>query len=363
MADGYSRTSGRTGICLAAAEAEIPHLISGIANAYFDSIPLVVITGKSSPAPHKRNRKIRHTEFHENDIINMVKSVTKWSCIVERLDDLPEILYKAFALAKSGRNGPVLVDIPFDIQAGLSEFKKNNFKFEPSVQNISYNKMYDFIKLIKASQSPIVVAGGGLLSSNASKEFSAFIEKTHLPVVTSLMGLGSFDMTNSLSVGCLGTFGTPWANKSINSSDLVISFGSRLDKWQLGSELPQFSESRKIVQIDIDKHSLGSKFKPTLMINCDIKLFLEKINLFIAGETFERNEEWLNIIARYRNTFSLEKEYSLVSPYEKVRPQYIIKKISELASPDDIVTADVGESQKWTALFFSYRKPHNVRHI
>jgi acetolactate synthase-1/2/3 large subunit len=362
MADAYARTTGEVGVCMATVGPGATNLITGIANAYCDSIPIVAITGQTGTGSLKKEKKIRQLGFQEIDIVSVVKPITKWSYMIEDVNEIEKVMDKAFRIAKSGRPGPVLIDIPIDIQRTEMDEKELNYNEEIDEVNnkriINKEKIDLLIEQLNRSKRPVIIAGGGVILSNAQKELDILSKRLVIPVADTLMGQGSFNQDSELSLEFMGCYGSRACNKAIAEADLIIGLGNRFDVRSIGSELDSFQKDKYIVHIDIDEHELNNRVKVDLDINNDVKEVLKYINskseqINISNGT----KEWITHIKYLKDKFSLEKDYALETNYEKVRPQYIINKISELTDGKAIITSDVGQNQMWTAQFYKFKYP------
>ncbi|MEW5920310.1 MAG: biosynthetic-type acetolactate synthase large subunit [Bacillota bacterium] len=360
MADAYARATGEVGVCMATVGPGATNLISGIATAYFDSIPMVAITGQVGTAFIKGNKGTRQIGFQEADIVNMVKPVTKWAYTVKKAQNIGQVIDKAFKTAKSGRPGPVLIDLPMDVQRAMIEevdiLAWEDLKIKKT--RIERSKIKTIIQQIKDTKKPVIIAGGGVILSNASNELKNFSKKLSIPVANTLMGLGSFDQQDDLFLGFMGCYGSRYCNKIIAEADFILALGNRFAIRAIGTESKNFSKNKYIVHIDIDRAEINNRVKVNLPLNCDVKEALKLLNEAVEMEKISfSNKEWLSHIKEYKEKYSLENEYGLAGSYAKVRPQCIISKISEITGGNTIVTTDVGQHQMWTAQFFKYRYP------
>ncbi|MBU1290333.1 acetolactate synthase large subunit, partial [bacterium] len=273
-ADGYARATGKVGVCIATSGPGATNLVTGLANAHLDSIPLVAFTGQVS------TNLIGTDAFQEVDISGITLPITKNSYVARDVKDLARIVQEAFYIARTGRPGPVLIDFPKDIQLAQTEFK-----YPESVSLNGYKPTFSGnVKQIKAAaqeiknaKKPVIYAGGGVISSNASSELRDLALKTNIPVTTTLMGLGSFPETHSLSLGMLGMHGTPCANYAVSAADLIIGLGVRFDD-RITGKLDEFALKAKIIHIDIDPAEVGKNILVDIPIIGDIKNILEKLN-------------------------------------------------------------------------------------
>ncbi|GAB6173408.1 biosynthetic-type acetolactate synthase large subunit [Paradesulfitobacterium aromaticivorans] len=362
MADAYSRVSGETSVCMATLGPGASNLITGIANAYFDSIPVVVITGQVGLDSYKGYKDTRQLGFQEMDIVSMATPVTKWSYLIKKPEDVSWVIDRAFQLANEGRPGPVLIDVPMNIQrANLNEEDLlegiiNNI----GTRRIEQSKIEILVKQINQAEKPVIISGGGVVLSKAEQELAALAQEYGIPVANTLMGQGSFDQYNELSLGFMGCYGSRFCNKAVAEADLVIGVGTRFDLRAIGTEVKKFSENRFVAQIDIDHSEIKNRVKVNLGIQGDAKEVLTQLLAALRNAGIKNNtRNWVRRINSLREELSLDSEYglNLDGKYDKVRPQYIIKKISDTLKGEAIVSADVGQNQMWLAQFMKYRYP------
>ena len=346
-ADGYARATGKVGVCIATSGPGATNLVTGLANAHLDSIPLVAFTGQVS------TNLIGTDAFQEVDINGITLPITKNNYVVRDVRDTASIIQEAFYIARTGRCGPVLVDLPKDIQLAQAEFK-----YPESVSLNSYKPTFNgHIQQIKAAaqeiskaKKPIIYAGGGVISSNASSELRDLVLKTNIPVTTTLMGLGSFPETHSLSLGMLGMHGTAYANYAISDADLIIALGVRFDD-RITGKLDEFALKAKIIHIDIDPAEVGKNILVDIPIIGDIKNILEKLNKYILKK---KETEWLNTIEDFKRKYPLKYINN-----EELKPQYIMETISKIAKDNTIIVTSVGQHQMWAALYYRYTEPRS----
>jgi acetolactate synthase-1/2/3 large subunit len=348
-ADAYSRATGKVGICFATSGPGATNLVTGIATADMDSIPMLVITGQVGRA------FIGTDAFQEVDIYNITQPIVKASYVIQDVNSIPEIVSEAFYLAKNGRPGPVLIDIPKDV--GLEEI---NSYLPIYQQQITRNKRYEYLfqirfeqikaalTLIKQSSQPLLYVGGGAVLAEARKELIALAEKFEIPVTTTLMGKGAFHENHSLYLGMLGMHGTAYANFAVSECDLLIAVGARFDDRVTG-KLEDFASQSQILQIDIDPHEVGKNKIPHLAILGDIKKVLQQLLKYSTINSFYDSTQtkfWRERIVKWK------ERYPLIIPKvdSELSPQQIVNRISELF-PNAIFTTDVGQHQMWAAQF------------
>jgi acetolactate synthase-1/2/3 large subunit len=346
-AEGYTRATGKTGVCLATSGPGATNLVTGIANAYLDSIAMVAFTGQVPTA------LLGNDAFQEANITGITMPITKHNYLVQDANDLPRIIKEAFHIASTGRPGPVLVDIPKDITT-----TEIDFYYPDKVELRGYNPTYEgnvqqikkaAAEIIKSSK-PVIYAGGGVISSNASAELRKFAEKVQAPVTTTLTGMGGFPVEHTLFLGMPGMHGTKYANYAIQESDLLIAIGVRFDDRVTG-KLKSFATNAKIIHIDIDPAEISKNIKVDVPIVGDAKSILENLNKYVNKA---QSDEWMNKIAHWKSEFPLH--YVEPSSGDGIKPQYIIEQICE-AAKDAIIVTEVGQHQMWAAQYFKFKEP------
>ncbi|MDY0219745.1 MAG: biosynthetic-type acetolactate synthase large subunit [Desulfobacterium sp.] len=354
-ADAYARAKGDIGVALVTSGPGATNAVTGIASAYMDSIPIVVFTGQVNSA------LIGNDAFQEVDIVGITRPCTKHNYLVKRIEDLARIIKEAFFIARSGRPGPVLVDLPKDVMAGTVEFKE-----PPEVNIKSYRPTYlpnkkqltKVVKLIKHSKRPVIFSGGGVILSKASDEITALARMANIPVTASLMGLGSFPASDPLWLGMLGMHGTYRANMCIGECDLMIAAGVRFDDRVTG-RLEKFAPKAKIVQIDIDPTSIHKNVSVDCPIVGDCKTSLALLNQMLADqqnqEEIEQRNEWLETIAKWKSTMPLRYDQN----DEIIKPQFVIQTLNTLTRGKAIITTEVGQNQMWTAQYYEFDRPNH----
>ena len=344
-ADGYARATGKVGVCIATSGPGATNLVTGIATAYMDSIPLVALTGQVA------TKLIGNDAFQEADTTGITRPITKHNYLVRTTDELPRILKEAFYLARTGRPGPVLVDLPKDVQQG-----ETNEKYPDKIELRSYKptlwghpgQIKKLANAIKHSKRPVIYAGGGVISSGASEELRELAIKAKIPVTTTLMGLGVFPETHPLSLKMLGMHGTQYANYAIMEADLLIAIGARFDDRVTG-KVEEFAPKAKIAHIDIDPSSIRKNVNVDIPVVGDVKNVLSELNKILQpGDT----SEWLKQIEQWK------KDYPLTYREDgNLKPQYIIEQIYEVTKGKAIITTEVGQNQMWAAQFYKFTKP------
>ena len=354
-ADGYARSTGKVGVCLATSGPGATNLVTGIMTAHMDSIPLLAITGQVT------STLLGKDAFQESDIVGITVPITKNNYLVQDIRELPRILKEAYYIASTGRPGPVLVDIPRDIQ--LEEIPYDEFKklYEQEFELEGYNPVYEghkgqiktAIKMIKDSKKPLIIAGAGILKGHAYDELKEFVDKTNIPVAMTLLGLGSFPANHELALGMIGMHGTTYANYAANEADLVIAAGMRFDDRVTGN--PQkFLPNAKIIHIDIDPAEIGKNKLIDVPIVGDLKNVLAELNRKIPKLS---HTKWLDEVAK------LKKKYSLTfrkTEEDVLIPQEILFEINKLTKGEVIVATDVGQHQMWSAQFIKFNNPYSI---
>jgi acetolactate synthase-1/2/3 large subunit len=354
-ADGYARATGKAGVVLVTSGPGATNTVTGIATAFMDSIPIVIMTGQVPTL------LIGNDAFQEADIIGITRPCTKHNYLVKDVKDLARIIKEAFYVARGGRPGPVLIDLPKDVLVNSAEFKYPEKVFirgyQPTYEG-HLGQIQRAIKLILKSKKPVLYVGGGIISSNASKELAHFVERFSIPVTMTLMGLGSFPGNHPLSLGMLGMHGTYWANMAIMESDLLIAIGSRFDDRVTG-KIEAFAPQAKIIHIDIDPTSISKNVRVDLPIVGDCKRILSKILSLLEEEDtapFKAGlDRWHHQIERFKAIHNMKYEQK-----EMIKPQYVIEKINELTKGDAIISTEVGQNQMWTAQYFPFVKPRTL---
>ncbi|WP_407946741.1 biosynthetic-type acetolactate synthase large subunit [Paenibacillus tarimensis] len=348
-ADGYARATGRTGVCIATSGPGATNLVTGIATACMDSVPLVVITGNVATS------LIGTDAFQEADIVGITQPVTKHSYLVQRVEDLAVTIRQAFRIANEGRKGPVLIDIPKDVSAASTTFIYPEIEAVEDAAELGASQeaaAAELADMIRAAEKPVILAGGGVIHSEAAEVMRNFAEKLNLPVTTTLMGLGSIPGGHPLSLGMPGMHGTYTANQALINCDLLISCGARFDD-RVTMRLDGFARGARIVHIDIDEAEIGKLVRADLAVKGDVKAVLERA-LRIAEPIEPR--PWNSQIASWKQAVPLRYTAS----EKELKPQYVIEMISRTTRGQAIVTTDVGQHQMWTAQFYQFSHPRSL---
>jgi acetolactate synthase I/II/III large subunit len=352
-ADGYARATGKVGVCLATSGPGATNLITGIANAYMDSIPIVAITGQVS------THLIGTDAFQEADITGITAPITKHNYLIQDIKDLPVVIKEAFHIASTGRPGPVLIDIPVDVSKDMIEDNiKAELKLEGYKPTYTGNprQILSAARIIYESKRPVIFAGGGIISSGASDILTEFAHVLNIPVITTLIGKGAFSDTDELSVGMAGMHGTKPANLTFTGTDMIIAVGVRFDDRVTG-KLSEFAKNSQVIHIDIDPAEIGKNVKVDIPIVGDAKSVLTDL-LVRYKELVEKKgepdrKEWLDYVMALKKQCAFKPG----SEPESLKPGYIIRKIWEATGGDAIICTEVGQNQMWAAQYFKCIKP------
>ena len=340
-ADGYARATGKVGVCLATSGPGATNLVTGIATAYMDSIPIVAITCNVGVS------LLGKDSFQEIDITGITLPITKHNFIVKDVNNLAATIRKAFAIAKKGRPGPVLIDIPKDVTANKAEYvKEKPVAVEPS-QNICETQLDTAVEMIKEAKKPYIFVGGGAILSGASEELYTFAKKVDAPVTDSLMGKGAFPGTDPLYTGMLGMHGTKTSNYGVSECDLLIVIGARFSDRVTGNA-QKFAQNAKIIQIDVDVAEMNKNVMISAGVVGDIKVVLDRLN-----ERLEQQDhaEWVTKIQEYK------EKYPLVYHKDVLSGPFVVEEIYRQTKGESIISTEVGQHQMWAAQFYKYTKP------
>ena len=340
-ADGYARATGKVGVCLATSGPGATNLVTGIATAYMDSIPIVAITCNVGVS------LLGKDSFQEIDITGITLPITKHNFIVKDVNNLAATIRKAFAIAKKGRPGPVLIDIPKDVTANKAEYvKEKPIAVEPS-QNICETQLDTAVEMIKEAKKPYIFVGGGAILSGASEELYTFAKKVDAPVTDSLMGKGAFPGTDPLYTGMLGMHGTKTSNYGVSECDLLIVIGARFSDRVTGNA-QKFAQNAKIIQIDVDVAEMNKNVMISAGVVGDIKVVLDRLN-----ERLEQQDhaEWVTKIQKYK------EKYPLVYHKDVLSGPFVVEEIYRQTKGEAIISTEVGQHQMWAAQFYKYTKP------
>lgn len=353
-ADGYARSTGKVGVCIATSGPGATNLVTGIATAYMDSVPLVIITANVPTT-------VMGTDaFQEADIVTMTMPITKHSYAVRDVRDIPRIVREAFHIANSGRKGPVLIDIPKDVSNHRMAYRPNEadeetvrlrgYEAAPAIDPADIDEL---LAAIEASERPVIIAGGGVVYANAADELLGFVNRTRIPVATTLLGLGGFPSAHELWLGMPGHHGTYAANMAIQNADLLIAIGSRFDD-RVTMKLDGFApRARQIAHIDIDPAEIGKNVKTDIACIGDVKDVLACAN---TAARPARSEAWIRSVQRDK----AEQPLRYADSETELKPQYVVEMIHETTRGEAIVTTDVGQHQMWAAQFYKFNHPRSL---
>jgi acetolactate synthase I/II/III large subunit len=355
-AGGFARTTGRAGVCMATSGPGATNLVTGLADAYMDSIPIIAITGQ---VPQEM---IGRGAFQETDFFGMTLPVVKHSYLVMDIHEIPRIIKEAFHIAQTGRPGPVVVDVPKNIQNQIAQpifptdLTLRGYNLPPKADPYALNEV---IGMIKSAKRPMIYAGGGIISADASAELLEFVERTQIPVATTLMGIGGFPESHPLSLKWLGMHGTVYANCAVNEADLLLALGVRFDDRVTG-KVEKFAEHGTIVHIEIDYSELNKNKVVKLPIHSDIKYALTELNRLLEQGGYKRSTEfsghfpdWFDKIQSWKNRYPLDFK----NTESEILPQHVVRLLYEMTNGEAIITTGVGQHQMWAGQYYDFSFP------
>ena len=344
-ADGYARATGKVGVCIATSGPGATNLVTGIATAYMDSVPMVAITGQV------KTELIGNDAFQEVDVTGITRPISKHNYLVKDIRDLPRVVKEAFHIASTGRPGPVVIDIPVDVSNSKgtlpAEIEMNLPGYNPTIEG-NHRQIARAAEVLNASERPVVIAGGGVVASGASDELRKICGKGQIPVTTTLMGLGTFPEDDPLSLHMLGMHGTVYANRAVQECDVLFSIGARFDD-RITGRLDNFAKNAKVLHIDVDPTAISKNIRVDIPIVGDARCILAKLVALV--EPKDRGQ-WLAKIDEWRRAHPLGYRRD-----GKLRPQMVIEKIHEVTGGKAVVCTEVGQNQMWAAQFFGYSEP------
>jgi len=345
MADAYARASGKVGVVVATSGPGACNLVTGLATAMMDSIPLVALTGQV------RTELIGNDAFQEADTTGITRPVTKYNCIVKDVKDLARTVREAFHIASTGRQGPVLIDLPVDIEVakcrtdGSKEMELPGYRIRTKGHS---KQISTAAKAINKSERPILYVGGGVISANATEELRAFAEKAHLPVTMTLLGLGSYDQNRPESLDMLGMHGSAYANYAVQECDLLIAVGARFDDRVTG-KVKTFAPNAKIIHLDIDPASISKNVRVDIPVVGDAKVVLGELTKEVE---YREREDWFKKIAGWKKKFPFRYDNNSST----IKPQYVVEEVYHQTGGKAIITTGVGQNQMWAAQFYKFSR-------
>ncbi len=340
-ADGYARSTGKVGVCFATSGPGATNTVTGIATAYMDSVPLVVITGQVPL------NMIGKDSFQEVDITGISLPITKHNFFIKNINELAESIRSAFEIAQSGRPGPVLIDVPKNFQIDTTEYVRTEIEKPDTVNKYEKSDLEKIADLINKAKKPVIYAGGGVIISEAADELSKFVKKTQIPVLNTLMGLGSFPRTEKLSLGMIGMHGFREANLAINNSDLILAIGARFSDRVTG-DTNRFATKSEVVHIDIDESEISKNVKANYPLIGNIKNILSELIPMVEKRD---RVQWIDEILKWKKPQKSESTEFL--------PENILRVANEVLENDTLVTTEVGQHQMWTAQYWPFIKPRS----
>jgi len=359
-AEAYARINGKLGVAMATSGPGALNMVTGIGSCYFDSVPCLFITGQVNTYEYKFDRTVRQIGFQETDIVSVVKPLVKYAEMVTDPQKIRYQLEKAVYLARSGRPGPVLLDIPMNIQRAQIEIEALESFYNSAEYIQTYHKLKpddcvidEVIRLMEKASRPLILAGGGVRLAGATQELLSVIEKTKIPMVTSLMGLDVIPHDHAAFVGMIGAYGHRYSNLTLANCDFLLILGSRLDTRQTGTRPDTFARAAKKVHVDIDVHELNAKVAVDLAIHADVKNFLHVLNNKLTNSSDAHLSSWYQVIENYREKYV---DHNISNELVRIDPNSLMTLLSTCCEEGDIICLDVGQNQMWAAQSFRLKK-------
>jgi acetolactate synthase-1/2/3 large subunit len=355
---GYARMTGETAVFMVTSGPGVTNAVTPIADAYYDNIPLVVITGQVGTGDMRGDLPVRQRGFQEVDTVELMKPITKRAFLVKDIRELPDVMEQAFSLARSGRPGPVVVDLPMNVQRGICDDWRSPAKRTEVLPFVPQDKIETLAQWISAAERPVILAGGGVIAANAHQELRELAEKYRIPVTMSMPGMGAYPSQGALSLGLCGYAGSQYANLAMYKSDLLIGIGTTFHLRQTGSLPDKTVEKGRIARIDLDVNELRHSRVPLdLEINADAKTALAALNRSLQGRPVSGNAAWLNRIEGWKATYPLLPG----KPGKLPKPQAVIEAVNKAVRDDKvIVTTGVGQHQVWVPRHFDFDAPNRT---
>lgn len=360
-AEAYARMNGRLGVAMATSGPGALNMVTGIGSCWFDSVPCLFITGQVNTYEYKFDRPVRQIGFQETDIVSVVQSLTKYAELVVDAGMIRWHLEKAVYLAQSGRPGPVLLDIPMNIQRTRIEpdtlpsfFESDEYRQLESAQpTCSPATIADVIELLRGARRPVILAGGGVRTAAATDLLRRLVEQTGIPVVSTLMGLDALPGNHPASFGMIGAYGNRFSNMTLANSDLLLILGSRLDTRQTGTRPDTFARAAKKIHVDIDPHELNAKLTVDLAVQCDVRAFLSQLCAALSDYQKPDLSDWLTVLGGYRTKYPTR---SREGEFPSIEPNRFMELLSACCAEGDVICLDVGQNQMWAAQSFTLKE-------